>query len=168
MSAESQANGAYEVVLADLRAKRDQIDQAIQAIATILAGGVPAGTSRSFGGSESPNVEGEGAFLGMSIAEAAKRLLASKRRQLNNADIVDGLKAGGLHLTSKDAINTVGSVLNRRFNTVGDIVRVGRGTWGLQEWYPNRNFKKKTASKGEDSGEAGTATASDDLDDILD
>jgi hypothetical protein len=27
---------------------------------------------------------------------------------------------------------------------VGDAVRVGRGTWGLKEWYPNRSFKKDT------------------------
>jgi len=37
-------------------------------------------------------------------------------------------------------------------NDVGDIVRIGRGTWGLArlaEWYPNRNFKKKTKGEGE-------------------
>jgi len=25
---------------------------------------------------------------------------------------------------------------------VGDVVRVGWGTWGLKEWYPNRSLKK--------------------------
>jgi hypothetical protein len=28
---------------------------------------------------------------------------------------------------------------------VGDVVRVGRGTWGLKEWYPGRSFKTKDA-----------------------
>lgn len=43
----------------------------------------------------------------------------------------------------------------RRFNVQGDIVKVGRGVWGLAEWYPGRNFKKKpkagadTADKSE-------------------
>jgi hypothetical protein len=45
-------------------------------------------------------------------------------------------------MNSVDPINTVGSVLTRRFAQVGDIVRVGRGTWGLADWYPNRTFKK--------------------------
>jgi len=31
----------------------------------------------------------------------------------------------------------------RRFEKVGDIVRVGRGIWGLKEWYPNRSFKPR-------------------------
>jgi DNA-directed RNA polymerase delta subunit len=49
-------------------------------------------------------------------------------------------------------------VLTRRFHNVGDIVRVGRGTWGLPEWYPNRNFKsKKAASKPESGSEAGAS-----------
>jgi hypothetical protein len=34
-----------------------------------------------------------------------------------------------------------GSVLTRRFEKVGDVVRVSRGMWGLKEWYPNRSFK---------------------------
>ena len=45
------------------------------------------------------------------------------------------------------------SVLTRRYNETGDIVRVGRGVWGLKEWYPGRNFNKKDASKN-DEGEA--------------
>jgi hypothetical protein len=43
----------------------------------------------------------------------------------------------------------VGSVLSRRFDQVGDIVKVGRGVWGLAEWYPNRSFKRKGSPKGE-------------------
>jgi hypothetical protein len=68
-------------------------------------------------------------------------------------------KIGGLHLNSSDPVNTVGSVLTRRANEVGDIVKIGRGTWGLKEWYPNRSFKKGKAAdeKPED----------DDLSDIL-
>jgi hypothetical protein len=44
-------------------------------------------------------------------------------------------------MNSADPINTVGSVLTRRFKDVGDIVRVDRGIWGLKEWYPNRTFR---------------------------
>lgn len=93
-------------------------------------------------------VDGPGALLGMSIADATKKLLAAKRTPLKNPDIAVLFKAGGLVLNSKDWTNTIGAVLTRRSIDVGDIVRVGRGIWGLKEWYPGRSFKKE-AAKGE-------------------
>jgi len=162
VSAESQGFDPYEAVLADLRAKRDQIDQAIQTIENLRGGiGVPAGSSAA-PVSQNVAADGPGAFLGMTIPEAAKALLAARRRPLNNPEIAAAFKTGGLHLNSKDPVNTIGSVLTRRFNDVGDVVKVGRGTWGLVEWYPSRSFKKKTAksdngdtAKGEEAPEAG-------------
>lgn len=144
MTVESQGFDPYDAVLADLRAKREQIDQAIQIIEAVRGG---AGASPAVGPNtpQGGGIDGPGAFLGMTIPDAAKSLLAARRRPLNNADIVAALKGGGLHMNSVDPINTVGSVLMRRFNQVGDIVRVGRGVWGLAEWYPNRSFKKKGA-----------------------
>lgn len=55
----------------------------------------------------------------------------------------------GMVLTSADPLNTVGAVLTRRFKETGDIVRVERGTWGLKEWYPGRNWKNDKESKPE-------------------
>jgi hypothetical protein len=57
-------------------------------------------------------------------------------------------------MQSADAANTVGSVLTRRFNQTGDIVKVGRGVWGLAEWYPGRSVKKKGAAKNCDVGDS--------------
>jgi DNA-directed RNA polymerase delta subunit len=85
----------------------------------------------------------------MTIPEAAKKLLTFKRQPLRNPDIAAAFKAGGLHMNSADPVNTIGSVLTRRANEVGDIVKVGRGTWGLKEWYPNISFAKKDSAKGE-------------------
>ena len=93
-----------------------------------------------------------GAFLGKSIVEAAKMLLAARRQPLRNPDIATAFSAGGLVLNSKEPANTIGSVLGRRANDVGDIVKVGRGTWGLMEWYPGRSFGKKDAPKGGTGG----------------
>jgi hypothetical protein len=87
--------------------------------------------------------EGPGAFLGMTVVDATKKLLTNRRQTLSNTEIVSALEKGGVVLNSADKLNTVGSILMRRFNTHGDIVRVGRGIWGLQEWYGSRNFKKK-------------------------
>jgi hypothetical protein len=36
--------------------------------------------------------------------------------------------------------NIIGSTLTRRFQQIGDIVKVGRGVSGLKEWYPNHSF----------------------------
>jgi hypothetical protein len=143
---ETQTNDPYAIVLADLREQRAKIDQAISAIES-LRGIAPSGRAASQpetpksstgagGGSDGP-----GAFLGLTIVDAAKKLLMSERRQLTNSEIVQAFGRGGLILNSEDKLNTVGSVLNRRFLQVGDVVRVGRGTWGLKEWYPNRSFK---------------------------
>lgn len=156
MSSESQGLDPYAAVLADLKAKRDQIDAAIQAIEGLRAtGGVTVSASATVTqpGQNSPP-DGPGAYLGMTIPDAAKKVLATRRQTMGNADILAALKAGGLHLNSRDPINTIGSVLTRRFNVVGDIVRVGRGTWGLKEWYPNRSFKEKQGRADADSNEA--------------
>lgn len=150
MSDETQKMDPYESVLADLYAKRDQILQAISAIESIRGGGSGSGAA---GSTSSPHsapkkqsnggMDGPGALLGMSIADAAKALLASKRTPLKNPEIAALFKAGGLHMNSKEPANTIGSVLTRRMTEVGDVVRVGRGTWGLKEWYPGRSFKVK-------------------------
>jgi hypothetical protein len=159
MSAESTTFDPYDTVLADLRAKRDQIDQAIAAIEAIRGGlGSPSGQQANSSG---PNIaiDAPGAFLGMSIPEAAKKLLASRRQPLRNPEIVAGFRAGGFILGSKDPVNTVGAVLTRRSTDVGDIVKVGRGTWGLKEWFPGRNFSKKGPAKAESSEKPEAETA---------
>jgi hypothetical protein len=153
MSMESQGIDPYDAVLADLKAKRDQIDQAIAAIESIRAGGpAPARDSAPANGSQNNGgVGGPGGLLGLSMVDAAKKVLAARRQPLKSADILEAFRAGGLPLTSKEPLNVVGSVLTRRFNDVGDVVRVSRGTWGLKEWYPNRSFKReKEAAKVEE------------------
>lgn len=155
----TEVNGVdpYEAVLADLQAKRDQIDQAIAALTTLRGGAVvmPAGMPLQNAGAPSPIEETAGMYLGMSITDATKKLLALRKRTMGNADIARELQAGGLAMTSKDPVNTVGSVLTRRFNEVGDVVKVGRGIWGLKEWYPGRSFKpssKQSASSTQVDG----------------
>lgn len=146
MTSENGSADPYAVVLADLRAKRDQIDSAIAALERLRGGNVgshagdPA-VSASGPVAPSGGVLDAGAFLGMTIPDAAVSALRSKRRTMGNAEMVKVLREGGLVMNSADPINTVGSVLTRRFDKVGDIVRVDRGVWGLKEWYPNRTFK---------------------------
>jgi hypothetical protein len=157
MAAESTSFDPYETALAELRKKRDQIDSLIAGIENIRAGGASAfagATAQASNGASNVPAEGPGAYLGMTIPEAAKKLLANRRQHMRNPDIAAALKAGGLALASADPVNTIGSVLTRRANEVGDIVKVGRGTWGLKEWHPRRNPSPNKGEKAEDKGEA--------------
>lgn len=150
----------YEAVLKDLYAKRDQIDQAIAAIEGLSGASSPRPPSTPVGRQD--GVDGPGALLGMSIADATKKLLASKRKPLKNPEIVTLFKAGGLVLNSKDWTNTIGAVLTRRANEIGDIVKVDRGTWGLKEWYPNRSFAKKEAKSEAETDDKKTVIVTED------
>ncbi|MCA3555740.1 winged helix-turn-helix domain-containing protein [Aestuariivirga sp.] len=143
MSTESKDFDHYAIVLADLRARRLQIDQAIAAIEAIRGGGAPSAPNAP-ALPDQDDFEGPGDFLGMSISEAAKKLLKSRRKKMTNSEILAALQAGGLVMTSADPLNTVGAVITRRSKEVGDIVKIGRGVWGLKEWYPGRSFNKPT------------------------
>jgi hypothetical protein len=131
----------YDAVLADLRVKREAIDNAIVTLESLRDGRLGIAPAPAASDPQQGPIEDAGMFLGMSIADAAKKLLKMRKRTLGNAEILKELQAGGLVLTGADPLNVIGSVLTRRFNNMGDIVRVGRGVWGLKEWYPGRNFK---------------------------
>lgn len=157
MTTESKALDPYAAVLADLREKRRQIDQTIALLESLQGGIVISGGGAAVGigmaegvgtaqagalpGITTGIVETAGMFLGMSIVDASKKLLALRKRTMKNTEIALELGKGGFKFTGTDPVNVVGSVLTRRFNQVGDVVKVGRGTWGLKEWYPGRNFK---------------------------
>jgi HB1, ASXL, restriction endonuclease HTH domain len=143
---------AYDAVIADLRAKRDQIDQTIALLEALREGvavpainvGQPAtGVSALVGYAADKDGElAAGTFHGMSIEAAVKKLLQMRKRTMTAQELAQSLRAGGLHLQSDTPANTIASVLSRAFNGGSDIVRVSRGQWGLQEWYPTQRFKR--------------------------
>jgi hypothetical protein len=145
MTTESATADPYDTVIADLQAKRDHLDSMINALTIFRSsvGGLSMPPAQGAPGNEAtpPAENVAGMFLGMSIVDAAKKLLAAQKKAMTNAEILAALRAGGVVLTGADPLNVVGSVLTRRFGQVGDVVRVARGTWGLKEWYPNRTFK---------------------------
>jgi hypothetical protein len=121
----------------------------------------PRSAAAAGNGQANQGVDGPGTLLGLSIAEATKKLLAAKRVPLKNPDTATLFKAGGLVLNSKDWTNTIGAVLTRRAETIGDIVKVERGTWGLKEWYPNRSFTKKEKEAAKPEAAKGTPWTTD-------
>lgn len=148
MNSGTPAGVDYAAVLADLEARKAQIDQAIAVIKAIM--GMPAALAPSAvanGSATGPAAGPEIApdtFFGMSIPEAAKKFLAMRKRVCTTPEIVEALTRGGQVNAASDRFsNTVGSVLGRAHDNDAGIVRIGRGTWGLAEWYPNKPRKTK-------------------------
>jgi HB1, ASXL, restriction endonuclease HTH domain len=168
----SDAENPYAAALADLRLKRAKIDSTIAVLEELS--GLKLVSTSSGAVEFSPSAatvaieETAGMFLGMSIVDAAKKLLALRKRTLGNVEIARELQAGGLAMNSKDPVNTIGSVLTRRFNEAGDVVKVGRGIWGLKEWYPGRSFKPtaKAAVLASDSLSEGDTDSKPDMLDL--
>lgn len=143
MSSDLNIGIDYELVLKDLREKRDKIDAAIAGIEAMLGvRGLPANAPAQTATISTFDPLGPGAFLGMTIADATVLLLKARRANLKTEEIVTALKAGGIAMTSASPLNTVGSVLNREWSNGGDIVRVDRGVWGLAEWHPRLRKRK--------------------------
>lgn len=141
MSGGAPDGDPYAIVLADLLRRRDELDAAIRAIEQVRGAKSADASELSRNGAQS--VDETGAYLGLSIAEAVKKLLTYRRRPMGTAEIVEALRVANYPMTAAEPSNVIGSVLSRRFDTVGDVVRIARGQWGLVEWYPNRSFRKK-------------------------
>lgn len=144
----------YEVVLDDLRAKRDEIDRAIQAIQAVRPR-LPAQESAPEP-SKLPQAHPQpGSLFGLSIEEGSRIALKAHGSIMGPNDLVTALKDGGLVMNSVEPANTVSSVLNRGWRNGSDVVRVSRGMWGLAEWYPDRDMRYVPSSKDETEPEDG-------------
>lgn len=143
----SSENIDYSAVLADLVAKRDDLNAAIKAVERIV-GVTPTqsntvATGAPSNGTVSENTEiRRDTFFQMSIPDAAKKFLAMSKAAKTTQEIAEALERGGMTHASGNFANSVGSVLHRLDHAGGDILRVGRGTWGLAEWYPGRRRTK--------------------------
>lgn len=141
----------YDMVIADLEAKRDAAIEAIEGIQKVRAiygqGGMVNGTVPK--GKFDPENLPTNHFHGMNIPQAAVYLLETVKKPMNSRDIAEALEQGGLRHTSKNFMNTVNTALYRL--ALGDdptVIKVGREGWGLRSWYPGWRRPK---GKGEDS-----------------
>jgi hypothetical protein len=152
MSAENPVDWAaalaeIEADIARLQATADVIRERIAR----SGGEAPRPSGGPNGGGLRPD-----AFLGMSIADAAKKHLESMRQKQSTQEFIDALQRGGL---PPSKYNTVYGILSRRERQVGDIINI-KGDWALASWYPNHRpkSKRKDAQNGEAS-ESSEATA---------
>ncbi|HEY1528102.1 MAG TPA: hypothetical protein VGH51_17875 [Candidatus Angelobacter sp.] len=123
----------YAAVLADLEAKRVQLDSAIAAIKVILeqTGSMAAAAPplpRITGLDQVPPQ----AFVGLSISNAVRRLLEMMQRRMTIREIMQGLQAGGL---KPSKYRNVYAILRQREADKFDIIKVDK-KWGLAEWNP--------------------------------
>lgn len=151
MGTESQGVD-YSAVLADLEARKAQIEAAIAVIAALVNGGMPPPISIPSAAGQAPvspqpspsngtgNAEIQSdTFFGMSILDAAKKYMAMRKRPLSAGEIVEALRTGGqINAQNENFGNTLGATLARSDAGSGAVVRVGRGKYGLREWYANK------------------------------
>lgn len=134
----------YDAVIADLEAKRAEIDSAIQVMKRLrdTMGSAPRVEAQTIqvayaGVSDIPR----DAFFGMTIVDAALKFLRMVGRTPQpTKTIIEAFDQGGL---KNKNYGTVYGVLNRRAREEGDIVNV-HGDWGLAEWYNVTPKGKKT------------------------
>ena len=144
--------------------KRRRLDAAIEYMQEELRGAVsvPSPTPDGGGGgtpdggtpsaaTDPAQVVTAGAFYGMSGPKAAKALLQNfdRSRPLTTDEIFDAIVKGGCtKVSSKD-------VLYRSLFRDAAFLKVGRGVWGLAEWYPPGARKAAKADAEKEAAELG-------------
>ena len=117
----------YTKTLADLHAKKREIDQAIASLETIRRWGAPAPAALA------PPKEPEGAVEQKSLMDAIIDVLQECGSIMSPAEIVTELEDSGFEIRGLDKHRNVGATLNRGKNS-GVLVNPERGQWGLAEW----------------------------------
>jgi hypothetical protein len=146
-------------VLADLEAKRDQLDAAINVVRTMLTG--PFAGAASVNASDSvrdDSVSGSGntargnggqptgiqndTFFGMSTSGAIRKYLSMMKRPQSPRTIADALHAGGQsHALNPKVAYTNAYTALTRMQEAGEAVKIKTGDWGLAEWYNTNRAK---------------------------
>ena len=143
----------YDAVIADLEAKRAEIDAAVRLMKKLRDRiGMSVADDAGSGWKDeiqlalgAENDIPSDAFFGMTIADAAVKYLGkwTNRKPQSTKAIIEALGRGGL---KGKAYPTVYGILNRRKEREGDVVNV-HGDWGLAEWYGAGPAAKKQRRK---------------------
>ena len=128
----------YAAFLADLKARRAALDQAIGGIEALIGSGELSNVVTQSGAQNgAPTVAIEpDSFYRLNTVDAAKKYLGMTGRKVQSTEqIVDALRRGGLTVKPE----TITSLLQRAAREPNaEIRRVSRGMWGLASWYESR------------------------------
>lgn len=153
----------YEAALADLRAKRAEIDAAIAVIERVrsMNGVVPQGPPpqalpiasgsllKSVQSDVNPgDMQVRSPFYGLGLREAAPKQLAIVGEPQLPREIWDALSATGFQTAHGDPVGAVHSALRRRAKTHNDVLMVGGGKWGRKDWYTEAQLDEIQKSVG--------------------
>src|ERR1041385_2698786 len=123
----------YSAVLADLEAKRAQLDSAIAVMKVLIEQtGTLAATAPPVPHIASLAEIPPRAFVGLTTSGAVRMLLEMMQRRLSVKEILQGLQAGGLK-TNK--YRNVYAIIRQPKSDQFGIIKVDR-QWGLAEWNP--------------------------------
>jgi hypothetical protein len=140
----------YQAVRADLIARRDELNAAIAAVERLLASNVsgpmvsaaiPIESNTKETNSKVQPIHSQvqqDSFFGLTIVDAAAKYLKMMKKPQNVEQITDALQRGGYLFQTERPSKTVRAVMHREHSNNGDVVKVGKATYGLPEWYPNR------------------------------
>ncbi len=132
----------YDKVLAELMEERENLDNMIAWVQKRLGrNDVGASLPNSAGESSEPRrfprLLPSHAFFRMKVPQAIRAYLNFVKRPRSAKEITQGLKDGGFASRAKNLYATVFPSLLRMEKTE-EIERVGKGEWGLSEWYKGR------------------------------
>lgn len=168
----------YEAVLADLKAERARLDLLIAGLEAKMTGQpISASAGSDPATSVTPAAIHADTFYGLSIIDAAKKFLKMATRAQHLGAIATALEQGGLKRPSD---NVLSGILVRAAKG-REVTKVGKGMWGLSEWYPKlpkeavekkkpeprkpraiaaRSKRESTATEAKESAKVPTAAAS--------
>lgn len=135
-------SNAMRATLDALVAERDELNVLIAGLAKRLGMEAP-GTGLSteptapLPGGNPVDGTHEAEYFGFPSTKAAGEVLkkfGSRQRPLKTKDLYDAVRKGGVDISGEDA-------LYRSLARSRHFRKVGRGLWGLSEWYPPRSGK---------------------------
>ncbi len=130
----SDTQSAYLDVIADLKRRRDGIDQLIGEL-EVLVGSEHIAQSLA----DMP-------LRGMKVIDAAKTVLRENGGPMSPAAITERIKAGGCRASSP---NTVASILHRYARDNDDVFSPDRGLWDIRPHVADAEPKARTSALAE-------------------
>jgi DNA-directed RNA polymerase delta subunit len=140
MSAETLDD--YKTVIADLKARRARLDTLIAGLEQEMLGGSDSAPTEQAGIESRSDLRPEpteirlDTFFGLSIPDAIRKCFRISKRPLSLSELTNSLKGGGMLTTATNLMATVSATLQRMKQQSGEVVALGKGQWGLAEWYP--------------------------------
>lgn len=133
----------YAEILNDLRARRDQIDQAIIGLEALVSRQKPAYLGNVLVDQPLRKLDAQRSNLkpqdriatslyrGQGILTAARLVLSQSKQTRTAHELAEAVIAGRYPARSRNFANTVAAVLNRCDKTGGNVIRVGKNLFTL-------------------------------------